>query len=592
MNLIQINERLKDMPLRAVEMYANGSNPQVPAYLALAEMQRREKLAKQAAMDQGAAQGQLPSIKEQIEQKAGLMALQQGRMQQGQQQMANQATRMPMAVPENVESAEEQPQAENSGIAKLPVKDDMYQFASGGIIAFSGEDQSYVMSPEEIQSLPTREAMMEALRKNNEIITAENLREAKRREAQEREQQAKEREQQLRFLDVVSPTAAARVRGQAGSEFTAEASPTPPPSASDLQAILNMKPSGSVAAKAAAPSARAPASRPAANVPSSQAQPAAPTAATTAPRPASALPEIFTDPTASNVLKESMKTKTPEEMFREQQDLLKMFGLTGQAGEGLERRVKERQEQYEARRPTGLQELIRVLGQAGQYKGLSGVAPAYTAMQQQSRAEDLRFREEQDKLLDELEKARRQEATGRAGAIREDILKGKDIATRSAGVLTAEQMRAQADMAKQRAADESAERLAGIKFDYERRLKAIPQARIPELKDQYVAELIKNGMPRDKAIEAAMKLGTAEEGVDVKALKGMQEIAMKTLDPLSGSTPEQKEAARAQLAEINRRLMQISGMGGGKFIVKVGDQTFGFPTQEAADKFKAQAGVK
>lgn len=591
MNLVQINERLKDMPLRAVEMYANGSNPEIPPYLALAELQRREKFAQQASIERGAAQGPMPSIKEQIEQKVGLMALQQGRMQQGQQQMADQATRMPMSVPQNVESAEEQPQAENSGIARLPVKNDMYQFASGGIVAFNGEDQSYVMSPEEIQNLSTREAMMEALRRNNEIITAENLREAKRREAQERERQAKDRERQLSFLDTVSPTAAARVRGQAGSEFTAEASPTPQPSASDLQAILNMQPSGSVAARAAAPSARASAPRPAANVPPSQAQPAAPTAATTAPRPASALPEIFTDTTASNVLKESMKTKTPEEMFREQQALLKMFGLTGQAGEGLERRVKERQEQYEARRPTGLQELIRVLGQAGQYKGLSGVAPAYTAMQQQSRAEDLRFREEQDKLLDELEKARRQEATGRANAIREDILKGKDIATRSAGVITAEQMRAQADMARQKAADESAERLAGIKFDYERRLKAIPQARIPELKEQYVNDLVKNGMPRDKAIEAAMKLGTAGDRIDVEALKASAKTLNEELQRINISK-ERKAEIEKQLDDVNRTLMQIGGIGGGRFIVKVGDQTFGFPTQEAADKFKAQAGVK
>lgn len=578
------------MPLRAVEMYANGSNPQVPAYLALAEMQRREKLSRQAAMDQGAAQGQLPSIKEQIEQKAGLMALQQGRMQQGQQQMANQATRMPMAVPENVESAEEQPQAENSGIAKLPVKDDMYQFASGGIIAFNGEDQSYVMSPEEIQSLPTREAMMEALRKNNEIITAENLREAKRREAQEREQQAKEREQQLRFLDVVSPTAAARVRGQAGSEFTAEASPTPPPSASDLQAILNTQPSGSVATKTAAKPRptnvqQPPQAAPTQTVPPQAAQPSA-------SKPTSSSPDIFTDPAFMDVVRKNLTPQTAQELFQQQQDLLRMQGITGPAAVEQERRAKERQAEYESRKPTGLQDLIRVLGQAGQYKGLSGVAPAYTSLQQQRRAEDLKFREEQDRLLDAIEEKRRAEATGRAGAIREDILKGKDIAAQTAGKMASAQMQAKAEFIKQGMSDESAERLAGIRFEYERRLKAIPQAQRPDLKEQYVADLIKNGMPRDKAIEAAMKLGTAEEGVDVKALKGMQEIAMKTLDPLSGSTPEQKEAARAQLAEINRRLMQISGMGGGKFIVKVGDQTFGFPTQEAADKFKAQAGVK
>lgn len=591
MNLVQINERLKDMPLRAVEMYANGSSPQVPAYLALAEMQRREKLSKQAAMEQGAVNKPMPSIKEQIEQRAGLMALQQGRMQQGQQQMADQSTSRPMPVPPNVESAEEQPQAEDSGIARLPVNNDMYRFAKGGIIGFSGEDESYVpLSPEEFERLPTREAKMEALRRYNERVVADNIRAAKQREAQEREQKLRTREEQLRFLDTASPAAAANVRREAGNEFTAEASPTPQPSVSELQRILNTQPSGSVATKTAAKPRPTNVQQPPQADPTQPVQPQA--SQTNAAKLPSSLPAIFTDPEYMKVVKDSMKQKTPQQLFQEQQELLKMQGITGPLGAEQERRIRERQADYESKKPTGLQDLIRVLGQAGQYKGLSGVAPAYTSLQQQRRAEDLKFREEQDRLLDALEEKRRAEATGRASAIREDIFKGKDVAARTAGQVSAAQLQAQAEFIKQGMSDEAAERLAGIKFEYERRLRSIPQAQRPDLKEQYVAALVKNGLPPDKAIEAAMKLGVGEEGVDVKALKSMQEIAMKTLDPLSGAKPEEKEAARLQLAEINRRLMQISGMGGGKFIVKVGDQTFGFPTQEAADKFKAQAGVK
>ena len=41
MNLVQIQERLKDMPLKAVMMYANGMNPEVPPYLALGELYRQ-----------------------------------------------------------------------------------------------------------------------------------------------------------------------------------------------------------------------------------------------------------------------------------------------------------------------------------------------------------------------------------------------------------------------------------------------------------------------------------------------------------------------------------------------------------------------
>jgi hypothetical protein len=34
MNLIQVQERLKDLPLQAIAAYANGANPDVPPYLA------------------------------------------------------------------------------------------------------------------------------------------------------------------------------------------------------------------------------------------------------------------------------------------------------------------------------------------------------------------------------------------------------------------------------------------------------------------------------------------------------------------------------------------------------------------------------
>jgi hypothetical protein len=582
MNLVQISERLKDMPPRAVEMYANGSSPQVPAYLALAEMQRREKVAKQASLEQGAAQGQMPSIKEQIEQRAGLMALQQGRMQQGQQQMSDQSSSRPMPVPPNIEPAEEQPQAEDSGIARIPVKEDMYRFARGGIIAFNGEDSSYVMSPEEIATLPTHAEQMEALRRNNEVITAENIRESKRMEAQEREQQNKAREERLRFLDTASPTAAANVRREESSRsFNPEAQATPEPTVAQLQRILNPQ---SVSQ-----------ARPAANVrpakPSPEAaKPTAPTEA--APKDISKLPDIFTDPTYMNVVKESLKQKTPQELFQEQQEMLRMQGITGQLGAEQERRAKERQAAYEASKPTGLQDLARVLGQAGQFKGMSGIAPAYTSLQQQRRAEDLKFREQQDKLLDEIEDRRRAEATSRAGAIREDISKGKDIASRTAGAVSASQIQAQAEFVKQGMSEAAAERLAAIKFDYDKRLKEIPQAQRATLEEQYVAALVKNGLPRHLAIAEAKKLGSSDESVESRTLKNMADAANKTLEITSGATDAEKAAARTVLEQIKKRQMELSGLGGGKFTVKVGDQTFSFPTQEAANKFKAEAGVK
>jgi hypothetical protein len=66
-------------------------------------------------------------------------------------------------------------------------------------------------------------------------------------------------------------------------------------------------------------------------------------------------------------------------------------------------RADARQAAYESSKPTGLQDFIRVMGQAGQSKGFSGIAPAYTALQQQRRTEDLAMQKQQDELLTAIE---------------------------------------------------------------------------------------------------------------------------------------------------------------------------------------------
>lgn len=141
MNLVQINEHLKESPLQALMSYANGQNPMVPAYMATGELKRREIMAQKQTQSQQAAQGQQPTVKEQVEQQAGLMALQAQQQKQAQEQMMRQAQAQPMPVPPQIPQPAEQ--AEESefaygGIADLPVS---YDFASGGIIAFKEGDK-------------------------------------------------------------------------------------------------------------------------------------------------------------------------------------------------------------------------------------------------------------------------------------------------------------------------------------------------------------------------------------------------------------------------------------------------------------------
>jgi hypothetical protein len=159
MNLIQIQEHLKDLPTQAIMSYANGQNPQVPPYMALGEMNRRK------AMEQRAAQAPDSSVKEKLEselnQQIALPGVGQGMnmrmnpagmpqpMPAVQPQMAPQMPKMPiqpaarpmppqqMSQPGSIPAGA--PGMAAGGLAELPVRKDIFNYAPGGIIAFADE---------------------------------------------------------------------------------------------------------------------------------------------------------------------------------------------------------------------------------------------------------------------------------------------------------------------------------------------------------------------------------------------------------------------------------------------------------------------
>ena len=162
MNLIQIQEHLKDLPTQAIMSYANGQNPQVPPYMALGEMNRRKN------MEQRAAQAPDSSVKEKLEselaQQTALPGIGQGmnmRMNPAgmpqpvpaaQPQMAPQMPKMqnpPMAQkmpPQQMAQPGATPGMAGGGLADLPVGD-MFNYAPGGIVAFAGPDDQLVLPP-------------------------------------------------------------------------------------------------------------------------------------------------------------------------------------------------------------------------------------------------------------------------------------------------------------------------------------------------------------------------------------------------------------------------------------------------------------
>ena len=167
MNLIQIQEHLKDLPTPAIMAYANGQNPQVPPYMALGEMNRRK------AMEQRAAQAPDSSVKEKLEselsQQIALPGVGQGMnmrmnpagmprpMPAVQPQMAPQMPKMPiqpaarpmppqqMAQPGSIPAGA--PGMAAGGLAELPVRKDIFNYAPGGIVAFADESNEQLVLP-------------------------------------------------------------------------------------------------------------------------------------------------------------------------------------------------------------------------------------------------------------------------------------------------------------------------------------------------------------------------------------------------------------------------------------------------------------
>jgi hypothetical protein len=432
MNLVQINERLKDLPMQVVQQYANGMNPEVPPYLALGELQRREMSQKQMATAQGATQGAQPSVKEQVEQKAGLMALQQMQQQQMAQQMAQ--PRGPMPAPENVPQPEDQPEPTmmaSGGLASLPVK---FDFASGGIVAFQdgGKTDKYEtrydrmnrknrgeLTEKEKEELARYEALIAQIPTGGEPTVTGGERTS-----------GSELSRNLQNTAMALPGASVTraLSGSAGANRGVVAG---------LAALAGQEAPAEQAAPGAAPRPAAPISRPTERMTPQQmearmAPMGAPTSGPTAPpaprpqapRPAPQAPQIAPpaapaapaqpDPNSMDAMlrarmAQAPKARTLEDELAEQKAARAGAGMGEPAGLAQLERIRKLQEQYESSKPSGLDNLIRVFGQSSQYKGLSGLGPAHTANQQQQRAQDLAMAQKINEMMSGVETTQRGE---------------------------------------------------------------------------------------------------------------------------------------------------------------------------------------
>jgi hypothetical protein len=454
MNLVQINERLKDLPTQVIQQYANGMNPEIPPYLALGELQRRETAQKQMATAQGAAQGPLPSIKEQVEQKAGLMAARGLQQQQMMDQMAQQ--RVPGPVPAGMPQPEDQPEAQptmmaRGGLARAPVN---FNFQTGGIVAFDegGETDKYETPYDRMNRKNRGELTKEERQKQDalEALIAQIPRDTNTVKGGERVS-GNELSRNVGNTAMALPgaSAARALSGSAGAgrgvvaglaaltgndQVAPSAAPAARPAAPPVsdRRLLNQ-------ADAALRSAPATPAAPVADLKAladQQRRQQAPRPAPPAEKPVVQQQQVQPDPNSMDAmfraqLNKAPKERTVEEIQAEQRAIREGAGLTEPAGLAQLERIRKLQEQYEGSKPTPFQNLIRVLGQSAQYKGMSGMAPAYTANLDQQRAADLAMAKQINEMMSGVETTQRGEmkdiATGTSTARGTDRAAGVDF---------------------------------------------------------------------------------------------------------------------------------------------------------------------
>ena len=208
-----------------------------------------------------------------------------------------------------------------------------------------------------------------------------------------------ELEQKLVFLTEAGAPQAAEVRAQLeaikGPEAPKPAAPTDP--------SFRRQPDPRTTGTSATPPARPPiTSNAAPRVDAVQKAPAA-----QAPAQQSGLPGALParSPYFAQVnadLAKPIAAPTPEGVIAEQKalspEVMQEEFMKKRSEEQRQRAAGERAA-FEKTRPSGLDDLIRVFGQAGQYKGMSGMGPAYTANQQQKRAEELAMERRQNELM-------------------------------------------------------------------------------------------------------------------------------------------------------------------------------------------------
>jgi hypothetical protein len=553
-----------------------------------------DAMAKQQAMDQLAQmqgpQGKPPtvleSVREQARQKMEAQAVQAQRQQQGLQALMQQA-RSPQ-VPENTPQPEAQPQ----GIDDLPVE---FGLAGGGIVAFknggsSGEDldaarerekeaRSQLMSYGLARRKDDPEGFEQA--KMDAEAAAERRRAAEAMYAQEMSAAGMDRPVQVTGM----PKAPARP--QAGQQTAAPQTSTPQTAA---QAEPFYDPAQATRRSQYEGGIRDLVDRPAPQVPRPSPQ--------TIPMPTmgSAQTAAPVEKSKSTQKMEEYLDKSPENERVAAMDRLKAMI---KEPDTTQRDAMIKQLQAERDRQVGPQDsfgqLMEYLGQiAATPRGLSSFEAGAAG------ARGVRGLEEQraQKRFDLGSKIIEQEQ-GKIDASRAFAKEMFNVGEKEYDQI----LKAQFEAAKQITSNE----MEALKLAKQEALKIMELRQNAQIENSRIAGQASRDVDSrllQAYIDAAggdvvkahqnMTKAQGKEKVDPYTAELMKKIADAEVAAagMPGKIGDQK---RAELAALKRQAGIAGGAqtgGGNQFTVSAGGKTYTFPTQEAANKFKAEAGVK
>jgi len=495
MNLIEVQENLKDLRIEDIMAYANGMNPEVPPYLALAEMNRRKRVAQKSAQP---PQG---TVKENIEQQMGVMQLQAAKQKQMAQQMAQQGAQAQMPVPPGVPEPQMQAMPEDSGVATLPTGE--MEFGSGGIVAFANKEGKQLVEDEDLP-LWARQPRRER-----------RLAEQKRLEADRAKNMAVVANEDFTNPGMENDP---RLIGRTPPAETLGTMPPPP-----KPEVRNLPPGG--IANAMPPQMmqqNAPAAPPQPQQPAAPAAPASPLLdmlKTRIAEPTPTLPDYEAERAAA-AAKNPYLTMQPGKKIEE--------GIAGlRQGYDKQQAAFDKAEQERARAS-----LWQGLIEGGEStrgirgKGLAslgtGAGKSFLSSMEGARSRELAQQElvtqrnfNLTKMENELESARIAEAKGDFNTAYGHKMKAaefKQNAVKDQNLLISQGAQIESADNRETMRLRNEKELADIRFKYEKILKTIPQAQRASFEEQYVEEAVKRGKPKLEAMREAKTLGVEAKG--------------------------------------------------------------------------------